>query len=69
MRYSSKGLAVTGLNEPDFEQGDDHSAVNVNGDVALAFCDWLTKEERCLGIFSQNKPVLLADELCGRNWR
>lgn len=35
MRYSSKGLAVTGLNEPDFEQGDDHSAVNVSG--ALAF--------------------------------
>jgi eukaryotic-like serine/threonine-protein kinase len=54
MRYSSKGLAVTGLNEPDFEQGDDHSAVNVSGDDALAFCDWLTREERRLGIFSQD---------------
>ncbi len=32
--------------EPEFEQGDDHPAVNVSCDDAVAFCDWLTGEER-----------------------
>jgi len=34
------------LRNPGFEQRDDHPAVYISWDEAVAFCEWLTKEER-----------------------
>lgn len=44
-------VAATGEHwtKPDFEHGPDHPAVNMDWDDAVAFCRWLTEEERAGG--------------------
>jgi hypothetical protein len=44
---------------PPFAQGATHPAVNVSWDDAVAFCEWLTQEERSKGLIGSNQAYRL----------
>ncbi|MEM6279183.1 MAG: SUMF1/EgtB/PvdO family nonheme iron enzyme, partial [Verrucomicrobiota bacterium] len=43
-------------------QEDDHPAVNVTWEVAVAFCEWLTEEEREKGMIGENQRYRLPSD-------
>ncbi len=52
-------LASKGWRDPGFRQGPDHPAVMVSWEEAMKFCQWLTGEERRLGLIKSNQSYRL----------
>ena len=48
--------------DPDFEQDDDHPAVNVTWEDAVAFCEWLTDEDREKGKLGKDEHYRLPSD-------
>lgn len=63
--HKAKGWVQAGRTwkDPGFEQTGENAVCGVSWDDAVAFCDWLTKEERKTGRLSESQSYRLPSDL------